>query len=222
VAIIFSSLQFFNIIRAPLTFFPLVLSAASDAVVALGRISKFLTAEEIAEPYAVDDGEDNKDAVRVDGSFKWETVGKPVDAKFANTRGRGRGRGGGGGGESRKEAKKRKEEQKKKDKESEESVSTEKAKRLGWFRRGKGKGKESVLPTNAKDVEKDKGAGKQDKGKKPEDKPFELNDVRMKVPKGAFVAIVGRVGSGKVRHWLGICARWLTCARLRRARCCRR
>lgn len=29
--------------------------------------------------------------------------------------------------------------------------------------------------------------------------PFELKNLKMTVPKGAFVAIVGRVGSGKVR-----------------------
>ena len=45
-------------------------------------------------------------------------------------------------------------------------------------------------------------AGKGGKGKtsdvKPEDKPFELKNLELKIPKGAFVAIVGRVGSGKV------------------------
>ena len=33
-----------------------------------------------------------------------------------------------------------------------------------------------------------------------EEKPFELKDLKFRVPKGAFVAIVGRVGSGKVRR----------------------
>jgi ABC-type polysaccharide/polyol phosphate transport system ATPase subunit len=31
------------------------------------------------------------------------------------------------------------------------------------------------------------------------EKPFELTDIALQVPKGSFVAIVGRVGSGKVR-----------------------
>lgn len=31
------------------------------------------------------------------------------------------------------------------------------------------------------------------------EKPFELTDIALRVPKGSFVAIVGRVGSGKVR-----------------------
>ena len=30
------------------------------------------------------------------------------------------------------------------------------------------------------------------------EKPFELTDITFRVPKGSFVAIVGRVGSGKV------------------------
>ena len=35
--------------------------------------------------------------------------------------------------------------------------------------------------------------------KKDEDQPFELVDLKLKIPRGSFVAIVGRVGSGKVR-----------------------
>ena len=30
------------------------------------------------------------------------------------------------------------------------------------------------------------------------EKPFELKGLNLKIPKGSFVAIVGRVGSGKV------------------------
>lgn len=60
--------------------FPLVLSSLSDAVVALNRISKFLTAEELAEPYLID--HECKDAVRVDGDFTWERAGKIEEAKF--------------------------------------------------------------------------------------------------------------------------------------------
>lgn len=41
---------------------------------------------------------------------------------------------------------------------------------------------------------------------KTEEKPFEVKDVKLEVPKGAFVAIVRRVGSGKVST-SGLCAR---------------
>jgi ATP-binding cassette, subfamily C (CFTR/MRP), member 1 len=52
------------------------------------------------------------------------------------------------------------------------------------------KKRDSVLPTTATtDSEK--------KADAPE-KPFELKGLNLKIPKGSFVAIVGRVGSGKV------------------------
>ena len=51
--------------------------------------------------------------------------------------------------------------------------------------------KEPVLPAVTPKVEeKEKGES--------EGKPFELRDLKFSVPKGSFVAIVGRVGSGKV------------------------
>ncbi|KAI0718208.1 multidrug resistance-associated ABC transporter [Cerioporus squamosus] len=55
---------------------------------------------------------------------------------------------------------------------------------------GKGKDTEHTLPTTACPEEKVNEKGQ-------EDKPFELRNLKLKVPKGAFVAIVGRVGSGK-------------------------
>ncbi|KAJ7730232.1 multidrug resistance-associated ABC transporter [Mycena maculata] len=151
VAIIFSSLQFFNIIRAPLVFLPFVLSALSDALVALGRIGSFLTGEELPEPFPIDD--DLKNAVEVDASFAWETAGKIEDPKFA---------GGGRAGKGRA----------KKD--------------------GKGKKGAAVLPTTA-----DNGTSSGTATPGEEEKPFELKNLKLSVPKGAFVAIVGRVGSGK-------------------------
>ncbi|KAJ7123757.1 multidrug resistance-associated ABC transporter [Mycena epipterygia] len=153
VAIIFSSLQFFNIIRAPLIFFPFVLSALSDALVALGRIGKFLTAEELPEPYPID--YELKNAVNVDASFTWETAGKLEEPKF--------GPGAGGGGARKGKAK------------------------------GKAKGKKgAVLPTAA-----DSNAPSGTATPVEDEKPFELQNLKFSVPKGAFVAIVGRVGSGK-------------------------
>ena len=41
--------------------------------------------------------------------------------------------------------------------------------------------------------------GKKEQGKKAEEKPFAIEGLKLNIPKGAFVAIVGRVGSGKVR-----------------------
>ncbi|THH01938.1 hypothetical protein EW145_g6827, partial [Phellinidium pouzarii] len=95
-AIIFSSLQYFNIIRAPLMFFPLIMSAVSDAIVALGRIGVFLSAEELEEPYVIDSSPENKWAVRAEGSFTWETVGRLEGNKFGIEKPP-HGAGGGGG-----------------------------------------------------------------------------------------------------------------------------
>ncbi|KAF8066646.1 multidrug resistance-associated ABC transporter [Lyophyllum atratum] len=147
VAIIFSSLQLFNIIRAPLIFFPFVLSSLTDALVALARISKFLLSEELAEPYLLD--YERKSAVSVDGDFTWETAGKLEESRFL-------------GGVKGKEGKRR------------------------------SKGAKEVLPTTAPGS-----SAASHEGEKEDEKPFELRDLKFSVPKGAFVAIVGRVGSGK-------------------------
>jgi ATP-binding cassette, subfamily C (CFTR/MRP), member 1 len=141
-----------------MTFFPLVLNAMSDMLVALSRVSQYLTAEELEEPYKLEYKQDA--ALDLDGDFTWETVGKPKEEKFVRggpgMRGRGRGRGGGGSpGGSRKDKKK--------------------------------KGDE-------KDKEKDK---EKEKPEEPEEKPFMLKNMKLVVPRGAFVAIVGKVGSGK-------------------------
>ncbi|QRW21569.1 ABC transporter transmembrane region [Rhizoctonia solani] len=74
-AVIFSSLQLFNIIRMPLVFVPLVASSCGDAYVALGRISKFLTSEELQDEFEVQP--ENKYAVDIRGTFTWERGGAP-------------------------------------------------------------------------------------------------------------------------------------------------
>ncbi|KAJ7054729.1 multidrug resistance-associated ABC transporter [Mycena amicta] len=166
IAIIFSSLQFFNIIRMPLAFIPFVLSALSDALVALKRIGTFLTAEELPEPYLITDTQVN--AVDVDASFTWETVGKLEDAKFGGGKGGGGGGAGGkgGGGPGGKKGSKK---------------PPAGAKKKG----------EEVLPTTSP------GPASGTITPAEEEKPFELKDLKMHIPRGAFVAIVGRVGSGK-------------------------
>ncbi|KIJ49226.1 hypothetical protein M422DRAFT_225864 [Sphaerobolus stellatus SS14] len=148
-AIIFSSLQFLNIIRLPLAYIPFVFSICADAYVALSRIGNFLTAEELEEGYRIDDDPINKWAVKAEGDFVWEEV---VGTSSAKGKGKGKGE------------------------------------------KGKGKEKEdkkrnSVLPVTRPKDEEEK--------EKRDEKPFELNDVNVRIPKGSFVAIVGRVGSGK-------------------------
>ncbi|EIW55759.1 multidrug resistance-associated ABC transporter [Trametes versicolor FP-101664 SS1] len=154
VATIFSSLQFFNIIRTPLIYLPLVLASATDALVALRRISAFLLAEELAVPYVV--AAESKFALNVDADFTWEAARKEPGAGMSKAA---------------------------RHKAAAEAKASEK--RLS----GKGK-KEPVLPMVANGKEKEQAEEK-------EEKPFELKDVKLKIPKGSFVAIVGRVGSGK-------------------------
>ncbi|KAF9466008.1 multidrug resistance-associated ABC transporter [Collybia nuda] len=154
IAIIFSSLQLFNIIRTPLIMFPIVLSSLADALVALGRISKFLSAEELAEPYLIDPTQ--KSAVHLDGDFTWETAGKLVEPKFTS--------------DTDKKAKAKA----KKAKKGEEALPTTAE-----------EGSELPREKDSKDTPKE------------DEKPFELKELKLDVPKGTFVAIVGPVGSGK-------------------------
>ncbi|KAG6873113.1 hypothetical protein C0995_002776 [Termitomyces sp. Mi166 len=156
VAIIFSSLQLFNIIRQPLTFFPFVLSAFTDALVALGRISKYLLAEELAEPYPIN--YEQEAAVSVDGEFTWEAAGKLDGNKFDVVGRSGRGAEGKTGNKT-----------------PPKKVEAD-----------------PVLPISVKMDE-----GSSEEGSKEDERPFELKNLKFSVPKGAFVVIVGRVGSGK-------------------------
>ncbi|KAJ3506143.1 hypothetical protein NLJ89_g7032 [Agrocybe chaxingu] len=166
IAIIFSSLQLFNVIRAPLIFFPFVLSSLSDALVALGRISKFLTSEDLPEPYPVKP--ELPIAVQVDGDFVWETVINLLDEK------------GGKFSKGKRDAAR---------------GAPQKMEGDGkrWWKRSSKKDQSSILPSSNADVEK---GGEKDEEK---ETPFELNNLNFIVPKGAFIAIVGRVGSGKVK-----------------------
>ncbi|KAH8110164.1 multidrug resistance-associated ABC transporter [Phellopilus nigrolimitatus] len=199
-AIIFSSLQFFNIIRAPLLFLPFVLSSASDAVVALGRIGEYLNAEELEEPYVVDRSSTNTWAIRVEGDFTWETVERLGGDKFEGFKAE--------ENESAKGIPVKSE----KGANDDAKGATSGARRRWWSRKNKVKGKETILPTSSKppvsstssttahaplphtedSTKNEKGLGEHD-----DEKPFALTSLRLRIPKGAFVAIVGRVGSGK-------------------------
>lgn len=66
----------------------------------------------------------------------------------------------------------------------------------GKEKRGKGKNKE-ILSTP---IESPEAIGEKDRevDVKEEDAPFELKGMKLNIERGSFVAIVGRVGSGKV------------------------
>jgi ABC-type multidrug transport system fused ATPase/permease subunit len=154
---------------------PIALASVSDAAVGLLRISKFLTAEELAEPYAIDYEREN--AMDVDGDFTWEPAsmsvagGENIVTSVGGV------------------------------KNPEERVGhkNEEGKRDPFLSQS---GKEPVLPTTSSDEMSNAAIGMDGK-EDPNGKPFELKNLKLKVPKGAFVAIVGRVGSGKViQLWL--------------------
>lgn len=69
-ATVFTALQYFNIIRLPLIFIPMVMGNISEALVAVRRIEPFLMAEELADPYTYDPNA--KFALKVDGDFVWD------------------------------------------------------------------------------------------------------------------------------------------------------
>jgi ATP-binding cassette, subfamily C (CFTR/MRP), member 1 len=61
----------------------------------------------------------------------------------------------------------------------------------------KGSKRETSLPVTTADLEKEN-LNDVDEKKNDQEIPFELKNLKMSVPKGAFVGIVGPVGSGKV------------------------
>jgi ATP-binding cassette subfamily C (CFTR/MRP) protein 1 len=135
-------------IRTPLKTLPSVLSIFSETLVGLGRISEFLTAEELQDSYIIDPELPDDNAIQVHGSFTWETT------------------------------------------EFEEPGPSNSC--LELHPGGGG------LPTsrNSKEVDHEKMNVTVTNG----ETPFQLNDLRFAVKRGAFVAIIGRVGSGKVIH----------------------
>jgi len=70
-----------------------------------------------------------------------------------------------------------------------------------WWRRGKSE--QSVLPTTV-GAEKEAPKNKDGETEREDEteKPFELNNLNFVVPRGAFIGVVGRIGSGKVSQFL--------------------
>lgn len=159
--------------RAPLLLFPLVLSGLADAMVSFGRLTKFLTAEELAETYLVDKSQ--VPALYLDGDFEWETVLKLEDTpeqplsqaqEIENLR---------------KEAARKKAE-KTRLKEAKKTKITKLDE--------KADNGHDILPSHTGDF-------RADIQESPGDKPFALKNIHVEIQEGAFVAIVGPVGSGK-------------------------
>lgn len=132
-------------------------------------------------------------AVHVDGDFVWETVYNPSakekEGKFAQGN-KGPGAPGAEGIGGRKGGKSNGPENKK-------TGSGGKGKK--WWRRAEKKAQGGVLPTSTTDLEKEAAKIDEEKDKEDEkERPFELKNLNFVVPKGAFIGIIGKVGSGKV------------------------
>lgn len=72
VATIFASLQLFNIVQAPMTQLPMVITSLSDNHIAMQRISRILTAEEQPHSLLIDKAATY--AVEMRGDFTYETA----------------------------------------------------------------------------------------------------------------------------------------------------
>ena len=144
----------------------------------LDRISKFLTAEELAEPYQID--QTLPLAVQVDGDFTWETVLSVEEdkGKFKENLNDDKCTSG-------QDGKKR----------TDKTVPKDEVKSRWWKSKETSAQDQLASTTNDGKITSD---GNNDSTEKQKETPFCLSNLRFEVPKGAFVAIVGPVGCGKV------------------------
>ncbi|KAJ3898403.1 multidrug resistance-associated ABC transporter [Lentinula edodes] len=178
VAIIFTSLQFFNIIQLPLIMLPITLASLSDIFVANTRISAFLLAEERPADYAIKLDTQSANAVECKGDFAWDipSGNENKDTKAEQTE------------DVVLVANNNKKETVQMIQEKNAQRNSKKAKKA------KGEVDSLVLPTS-NPIET--GPDRPNPSETLPDQPFELKDLDLTIRRGAFVAIVGRVGSGK-------------------------
>ena len=150
-------------------------SSAVEGQVALTRVVKFLSADELAlTPEGDHDGDK---AVVVNGSFTWEADMEEIQAIERK---------------AREEAEKTKEQlMAEKMDAGKEKARLAKEKKLKE-KEDKRREKAGLPPLEEEDIEKGKEGDKEnDEDKK---QPFMLQNIQFEVPRGSFVAIVGRVG----------------------------
>ncbi|PPQ81309.1 hypothetical protein CVT26_015196, partial [Gymnopilus dilepis] len=172
IAIIFTSLQLFNIMRAPLLLLPFSLSGLASAVVSFNRLSEFLNAEELERPYLINPAQEL--AVEVDGDFEWENVPKLDEGLKAK---------------DDKNSTSQKQGEDKKDKAKEEETQQQlKQSNSRWWKRGKDAPElPSPLPLTTNPEEKSTIPTAEMSGEK--ENPFGLTGLHLHIPRGSFVAI---------------------------------
>nr|XP_018260210.1 uncharacterized protein I303_07127 [Kwoniella dejecticola CBS 10117]OBR82368.1 hypothetical protein I303_07127 [Kwoniella dejecticola CBS 10117] len=158
-SVIFSGLQWFSVIRVPITLLPMTLAAVGDMTVSLRRIRRTLKADELEDTLNINPelecGIDVKADFRYDPSPKYKS-GDKTEAQ----------------GEAIKGENVEKSRKEKRAEAKIEKAKTNKRKKLG-------------LPMDVDPDEEDL------------DIPFSLSGVDLKIPRGALVCVVGRVGTGK-------------------------
>ncbi|KAJ1032245.1 hypothetical protein NDA18_001737 [Ustilago nuda] len=212
-AIVFPSLTLFQLLRMPLMFLPLSLSATTDARNAFDRLYTVFTAEQLEE--SVEHDEESKFALVVrDGSFRWETA-EAEEALQSKTKPKGAAKGAAGAKSTSGQGRfgKTKNFMKKSTTPPAANESglpapvtakkpdTDNGRRLQQIQAEQNDSAveddtEAVL-TEAQ-LEPNIGeATSSEKVEIEEQVPFSMNHVNMTIPKGELVAIVGPVGSGK-------------------------
>jgi ABC-type multidrug transport system fused ATPase/permease subunit len=161
----------------------MVLSGLADAIVSLGRLAKFFLAEELMNMPKVDPSHDM--ALSANGDFEWDVVSGIDGGQVVESKGNDNG--------EKPEERKEKGEGEKRIKEETRSDGT----RWKFWKANKARGS---LPLTMEFTGASEGNHRQDETPFPaaEEKPFGLKDLRLEIGRGAFVAIVGSVGSGKV------------------------
>lgn len=169
-SLIFSSLTIFNLVRMPLMFLPMVIGAFVDGQVSLNRIQEMFVADELEKLPEVN--YDAKDAILIDnGDFVWQSA---APSHLAAEKAKG---GKGSDGQSK----------------AKSSGLKNKLKNL----------RKSGKSADDRDNNSDSTTigGQDEKAPAKDDSEYEpapfLRNINVCVPRGALVAIVGAVGSGK-------------------------
>lgn len=197
---IFTVITLFNMLRLPLMIFPMALSAITDAFNALGRIQKVFMADTITETLNIDEQADF--AIKAShASWSWDSVKKPEEvadkkkggnpfAAHGNSKGTGQKSGGGrfkrGVTKPFKWIKDRKT--------GKITLAQEEHVEIAAGEPGI---QEAGDLTAVKQPGLPEQAGNEPTAEEEEEDIFTLNDIDIEIPRGAFVAVVGAIGSGK-------------------------
>ncbi|KAL7424431.1 ATP-binding cassette transporter yor1 [Cryptotrichosporon argae] len=178
-ATIFTVISLFQLMRMPLMMWPMTLSSTADALNALSRLEVVFEAEVVTEKRQID--AELKDAVRVEhASFAWDAAppadeGMPGAAKKAAKA-------------KAKAAKAAKAEKKRK------ASGTDLAAQAHADIAGAAPSTEAGLPAQGGAAAE---PGVAEKDVAIVDNVFKIEDLNLAIPRGALVAIVGSIGSGK-------------------------